>query len=146
MSALPPGFSVEAFAKETAEGMASPDHAATLAAFGHALLEALAKARASAGSAPYRGKPLEPKAFSTTTAALWKLAGAIGGMNLPWQISSARHYQQPAVALTFGVDAAGAAMGKCDLELFEAALDFFDEAQRIHRRRQIAAGIAGLVT
>lgn len=67
-------------------------------------------------------------------------------MNLPWQIASAKHYQQPAIALTFGLDSAALAMGKCDLQLFEAALAFFDEAQRIHRMRQIAAGTQGLIT
>lgn len=51
MTALPPGFSVEAFAKEW-QDHDGERHGAMLESFGHALLEALGKAKEAAGSKP----------------------------------------------------------------------------------------------
>lgn len=147
MRNLPSGFSVEKFAADWCNpDQDSAGELGRFVEFGGALLEAISEARKASGTKPWRGKPLEPRPYAAVSGAAWKSAGQLGGLNLPMLIASAQHYLDPGNALKLGLSPAGVALGKFDLEFFELALAFYDECQKIHRMRELAAGTAGLIT
>lgn len=145
VTALPPGFSIEAFAKDWREKH-HPGHegqgVGDFAGFGRALLAAIERARAEAGTKPWQGPVLDPRQYGAVAGAIWRTTGQLYGLGLPRMLKSAEHYSKPGPALELGLTPAQVEIGKLEAELFRAAIEYVDEAQRLQRRRSILVNAA----